>query len=186
MFYEVNSEFPYLLDLEKNWSVIKSEIQALGETEFTDYEHSKDGGWKIMLFVMLDRINEKFAEVCPETIRLLRNIPNLTFDILSAIYYMRTLNIEVGKTVTVSLLDNDKLYPLDLEIQGRERIAVKAGTFDCLIVEPKLQGGGLFKYEGRILLWVTDDHRKIPVLMKSKAIIGSIIVELESVEGLTK
>jgi len=83
MFYDVNSDFPFLLDLEKNWLVIKSEISALGESEFEDYEHSKDGGWKIMLFVMLDRVNEKFAKACPETIRLLQNIPNLTFAAVS-------------------------------------------------------------------------------------------------------
>ena len=99
---------------------------------------------------------------------------------------MRTLPIEVGKTWTVTVLDNDKLYPLDLVVERRERVSTKAGTFDCLVVEPKLKSGGLFKHEGRITVWVTDDHRKIPVLMKSKAIIGSIVVELESAEGLVE
>jgi len=112
------------------------------------------------------------------------DIPEFTLDILSAMYYMRTRKLEVGKTLTVDILDNDKLYPLELKIIRKERVRVKAGTFDCFLIEPKLKGGGLFKNEGRITVWVTDDHRKIPVLIKSKAIIGSIIVELERVEGL--
>ena len=112
------------------------------------------------------------------------DIPDFTLDILSAMYYMRTLNLEVGKTQTVNVLDNDKLYPLDLKIIRKERVEVRAGLFDCLLVEPMLKSGGLFKNEGKISVWVTDDHRKIPVLIKSRAIIGSIVVELERVEGL--
>ena len=111
-------------------------------------------------------------------------IPEFTLDVLSAMYYMRTLDLKVGKTLTVTVLDNDKLYPMDIKILRRERISTRAGTFDCLVIVPELQSGGLFKNEGRITAWVTDDHRKIPVLMKSKAIIGAIIVELQEVEGL--
>lgn len=113
-------------------------------------------------------------------------IPEFTLDILSAMYYMRTLDLKIGKTVTVTVLDNDKLYPLDIKIVRRERISTRAGTFDCLVIIPELKSGGLFKNEGRITAWVTDDHRKIPVLMKSKAIIGDIIVELQKVEGLVE
>lgn len=112
------------------------------------------------------------------------DIPDFTLDILSAMYYMRTLDLEVGKTQTVNVLDNDKLYPLDLKIIRKERVNVRAGMFDCFLVEPMLKSGGLFKNEGKLSVWVTDDHRKIPVLIKSKAIIGSIVVELERVEGL--
>ena len=111
-------------------------------------------------------------------------IPEFTIDVLTVMYYMRTLDLKIGRTVTVTVLDNDKLYPLDIKIVRRERISTKAGTFDCLVVIPELKSGGLFKNEGRITAWVTDDHRKIPVLMKSKAIIGAIIVELQEVEGL--
>ena len=113
-------------------------------------------------------------------------IPEFTLDVLSAMYYMRTLDLKIGRTVTVTVLDNEKLYPLDIRIVRRERISTRAGTFDCLVIIPELKSGGLFKNEGRITAWVTDDHRKIPVLMKSKAIIGDIIVELQKVEGLVE
>ena len=121
----------------------------------------------------------------PKGTRLVK-IPEFTLDVLSAMYFMRTLEMKVGSTKTVTVLDNDKLYPLDIKIIRRERISTIAGTFDCLVVIPELKSGGLFKNQGRITVWVTDDHRKIPVLMKSKAIIGAIIVELEQVEGLVE
>jgi len=121
----------------------------------------------------------------PNGTRLVK-IPEFTLDVLSAMYYMRTLDLKIGRTVTVTVLDNDKLYPLDIKTVRRERISTSAGTFDCLVIIPELKSGGLFKNEGRITAWVTDDHRKIPVLMKSKALIGDIIVELQKAEGLVE
>ena len=121
----------------------------------------------------------------PNGTRLVK-IPEFTLDVLSVMYYMRTLDLKVGRTLTLTVLDNDKLYPLDIKIVRRERISTRAGTFDCLVIIPELKSGGLFKNEGRITAWITDDHRKIPVLMKSKAIIGAIIVELQEVEGLVE
>ena len=145
----------------------------------------REGGYSYDYSAEFDTDNLKAVSVSPKGKRIL-DIPEFTLDILSAMYYMRTLPIEVGKTWTVTVLDNDKLYPLELVVERRERVSTKAGTFDCLVVEPKLKSGSLFKHEGRITVWVTDDHRKIPVLMKSKAIIGSIVVELVSAEGLVE
>jgi len=83
MFYEVNDDYPFLLALEDRWEIIWSEVQGLGPLLYSEYEHSKDGGWKIMLFVMLDKYNEQYEEQCPLTFELLRNIPNLTFAAIS-------------------------------------------------------------------------------------------------------
>ena len=61
---------------------------------------------------------------------------------------------------------------------GRERIETPAGTFDCVGIEPVLKAGGIFKSSGRLVIWVTDDERRMPVLMKSKVAIGSVSVVL--------
>ncbi len=83
MFYEVNDKFPFLLEIEKHWEAMWSEIQELGKKEYSDYEHSKDGGWKLMLFVMLDQFNEAYEAECPVTFKLLRQVPNITFAAVS-------------------------------------------------------------------------------------------------------
>jgi hypothetical protein len=44
--------------------------------------------------------------------------------------------------------------------------------------------GGLFKSEGKILMWVTDDDRKLPVKVSTKIIIGSIDAELTQYSGI--
>ena len=55
---------------------------------------------------------------------------------------------------------------------------------DCIVVEPLVQEGGLFKSEGSIVVWLTDDALKIPVKVKTKVVIGSIDAELTSYKGL--
>ena len=78
----------------------------------------------------------------------------------------------------------DKVYDLDVKYLGKETIDVPAGRFDCLIVEPLVQEGGLFKSEGNIIIWLTDDELKIPVKVKTKVVVGSIDAELTGYKGL--
>ena len=52
------------------------------------------------------------------------------------------------------------------------------------MIEPLVVEGGLFKSEGSIIIWLTDDEAKMPVKVKSKVIIGSIDAELTAYEGL--
>jgi hypothetical protein len=52
------------------------------------------------------------------------------------------------------------------------------------VVEPLVREGGLFKSEGRVVVWLTDDERKMPVRVNTKVIIGSIDSELREYSGL--
>jgi len=67
---------------------------------------------------------------------------------------------------------------------GRQELEVEAGTFNTVVVEPLVKEGGLFKSEGRIVIWLTDDERKIPVRVNTKVLIGSIDVELKEYSGI--
>jgi hypothetical protein len=109
-------------------------------------------------------------------------IPPYTQDPLSVLYYVRTQNLEVGKSLFIDNFTDGKLYPLEVRVLEKERITVKAGTFDCIVVEPLLQAAGVFKHEGKLKVWLTDDRLKMPVLMKSKVLVGSISAELTSYE----
>jgi len=108
-------------------------------------------------------------------------------DILSALYYLRTMDLQVGKTETIDVYADGKVYPLKIIIHKKEKITVPAGEFNCLKVEPILKYEGIFKQKGRLIVWFTDDNLKIPVKMTSKVIIGSIGSNLETYTlGTTK
>ncbi|HZM50036.1 MAG TPA: DUF3108 domain-containing protein, partial [Vicinamibacteria bacterium] len=49
------------------------------------------------------------------------------------------------------------------------------------VAEPVVpKGSGLFTQEGRLLVWVTADERRIPVRVRSKVPVGSVSGDLES------
>lgn len=99
-------------------------------------------------------------------------------DVLSAFYYVRTLELKPGQEIWLESHADRKNYPLKVLVLGRERIKTPAGEFACLIVEPMLRVPGLFKHEGNLTIWLTEDERKMPVQMKSKISVGSITVLL--------
>jgi hypothetical protein len=101
-------------------------------------------------------------------------------DILSSLYYVRMMDLEVGRAVFIENHADTKNYPLRIDVLRRERIEVPAGTFDCIVVEPVMRVAGLFRHQGSLQVWLTDDARHVPVLMRSKVIIGSISAELTS------
>ncbi len=107
-------------------------------------------------------------------------VPEYVQDVLSAFYFVRTQDLEVGKSILVDNHTDKKTYPLEVKVLRKEKVKVVAGEFNCFVVEPLLKTPGLFEQKGKLTVWLTDDERKMPVLMKSKVIIGSISTELVS------
>jgi hypothetical protein len=114
-------------------------------------------------------------------------IPPYVHDIMSAFYYVRTIDFTGRATGDVIMLQNfykDKTHDLAVKILGRQELEVAAGTFNTIVLEPMVREGGLFKSEGRIVIWLSDDELKIPLRINSKVVIGSIDTELREYSGL--
>jgi hypothetical protein len=101
-------------------------------------------------------------------------------DVLSAFYYVRSVPLAVGDTLRIPNHADGKSYVLPVRVLDKEEVEVPAGTFSCIVVEPLLGTAGLFKQEGRLTIWLTDDSRRMPVLMRSKVAVGAIVAELEA------
>jgi hypothetical protein len=107
-------------------------------------------------------------------------IPPHALDVLSCLYYSRTLPLVVGETYTFECHTDNDNYPMEVNVLRTERIRVPAGTFDCILVEPELRGEAVFAQQGEILVWLTNDSRHMPVLMRSEIDIGEIACLLQS------
>jgi uncharacterized protein DUF3108 len=115
------------------------------------------------------------------------DIPDYTQDVLSAFYYMRTKDyssMKLGEEVYLRNFYKDTTYTLTVRYHGKETVEVPAGTFKAIKLEPVMEKGGLFKASGRIYLWLSDDDRKIPILVEAEIPIGSIKSELTRYKGL--
>ncbi len=106
-------------------------------------------------------------------------VPGPVQDALSSFYLTRFHELPVGGQISFEYHASRKTSPMEVLILGRERVKTPAGKFNCIVVEPKLKAGGIFKNKGRLVIWLTDDERRMPVLMKSKVMIGSIKVVLQ-------
>lgn len=101
-----------------------------------------------------------------------------TYDTYSSFYYLRTLPLEVGKSVFVSVLDNKKLWSIEVQVLKKERIKTVLGEVNTILINPLIKNEGIFERKGAIYIWLTDDERRIPVRMKTKVAIGSITATL--------
>ena len=114
-------------------------------------------------------------------------IPPYTQDFLSAIYYARTLNgdtLQIGDIIPISFFLDDSVYVSSIIFEGRDTIEVEPGTFRCLRFRPGLITGEVFSDKYPMTLWITDDKNHLPVLAKSKIIVGNLKAELMEYEGL--
>jgi len=154
-------------------------------------QHIKEGNYQRDFEAIFDQQNMKAktytGEKDPKKFEGEFDIPMYTQDAMSAFYYARTLdysNMKIGDKITLQNFYKDKTYPLDVKYLGKETVEVPAGEFRCIIVEPLVQEGGLFKSEGSIVVWMTDDERRVPVKVKTKVLIGSIDADLSDYSGL--
>lgn len=102
-------------------------------------------------------------------------------DILSAFYYVRTLPLKPGEKYALQVFSDQSEYSLEIEVGPKlKTIKVPAGKFECLRVQPKVVGDAIFKAkEGKMTIWMSNDDKKLPVLLQSKVIIGSFDGELK-------
>jgi len=134
--------------------------------------------------VIFDHIKEEAREGEKVT-----KIPPYVHDIISAFYFVRNndlSNMRPGDIIKLSNYSSGKIHPLDVRFKGWEKIKVPAGTFNCVVLEPLVKAGGLFKDEGTLVIWLTNDELKIPVKVETKVVIGSINVELKKIEGVNR
>lgn len=154
-------------------------------------QHIREGNYSRDFEAIFDHQNRKVktftGEKDPKKFEGEFDMPMYVQDVMSAFYYSRTLdfsNKKEGEVITLQNFYKDKVYPLDVKFIGRETVEVPAGEFRCIVLEPLVQEGGLFKSEGSILVWLTDDKLRVPVKVKSKVLIGSIDADLKSYSGL--
>lgn len=153
---------------------VESLIDVYGLYSLHFEKHLREGKYRADKYVDFDQKNHlAFAD--GDTIPIKEYVQ----DALSSLYYVRTLNLEVGNSVFMEHHSDRKNYSLEVKVLRREKVNVPAGEFDCLVVEPMLQASGIFKHAGRLTVWLTNDKFKIPVLMKSKVAVGSIASKLK-------
>jgi len=166
-FYKVRNRIEAFLDLKHKTSVGYRKIQREGR-------HHRD------VDLLFDHEKNEATLIkngrAEKTIR----VPQRIQDPLSAIYYLRMVK-DLDTEPVLNVTDGKKNYRVRILNLGRERIRTPLGSFDTIKVEPVVEDMELIfdkKKEGKLLIWLTDDGKRIPVKMKSELAFGSIQVLL--------
>ncbi|MFH1724167.1 MAG: DUF3108 domain-containing protein [Elusimicrobiota bacterium] len=110
------------------------------------------------------------------------DIPGTVQDILSSMYYIRPRRLEVGDEITLDVNTKEN-WPLVIKVLRKATVQVPAGRFRTVVVEPFLRKEGIFIQKGkRMRVWVTDDERHIPVLLKVEIVFGHISAYLTKID----
>jgi len=105
-------------------------------------------------------------------------------DVIGGLFFLRTRNVEPGRSIEVAVSDGKKTVSAKVEAQQREQIKVPAGTFQTVRYEAFLFNGILYRRPGHLYVWLTDDARKLPVRIQVRLqfTIGTITFQLEKEE----
>jgi len=101
-----------------------------------------------------------------------------TFDSLSCVYFVRSSDLIIGKSLFVEIYDFKRLWNTEVQVVRREEIDTPVGTFKTIVVKPLLKSEGLFARTGEVTVWLTDDRLRIPVKMTTKVKLGKITATL--------
>jgi len=106
-----------------------------------------------------------------------------TFDPVSSFFRMRTLNFDVGNSLTFPVSDGKKTFLQRGEVVKKEKISTPFGPLDTFLIVPSAANlSGVFEKSKnpRIRVWITADEQRIPVRIQVKVVVGSIIFDLVS------
>lgn len=110
-------------------------------------------------------------------------IPKDTQDLITAIYTLRRLPLAVGKTFDVTVSDSGLVYKIPVRVTAREQIKTYLGKYWCFKIEPELFGTNrLIEQKGSMIIWITDDERRLPVRSQINLNFGRFEVKLKKIE----
>ena len=119
-----------------------------------------------------------------ETINTEKNVQ----DLISSLYYLRKNfseeKVSIGEQFIINMFYDSKNRELPLIYLGKEIINTKFGKIECLKFMPTTSKSRIFKGEGSITIWLTNDKNRIPIRVQADLLVGSIKADLEKFTGI--
>jgi Protein of unknown function (DUF3108) len=102
-------------------------------------------------------------------------------DMLSATYFVRTQPLNEGDVIEIPISDAGEVYHIEVVSEKREPVQVDAGKFNAVRLNAKVFDGRFIRRSGEMLLWISDDARRIPVRARIKTSGATVTVDLKSI-----
>ncbi len=111
-------------------------------------------------------------------------LPEPAQDVISSLYYARTQDLRLDAEETFLLNTVDTNLVVNIRPDQRKQLNVHAlGDVQALRIEPKPTLKIVAANNGRMWFWISDDNRRLPLLVVSDMKIGSAKLVLFKIES---
>jgi hypothetical protein len=161
LFYSAN----YLLE---SW-VDQATFTSLRFTQDNDEDQSEK-----------DKVYEIFPDRQTYQVNSGPELPSVTdpLDEGALLYYVRTMDLEVGKTYTLNRYFRPDRNPVIVKVIKRETVSLPAGKYNTIVIQPIIKSKGIFSEKGQALIWLSDDKDRVMVQMRVKLAVTTINLQL--------
>ncbi len=108
----------------------------------------------------------------------LYSISGPTYNEFSSFFITRALHLRAEQRQTVPSFVDKKRHEVAVKVFGVEKKETLFGTIDTIKVMPEMHFKGLYDKDGDTVFWLTDDACQIPMEIRSKILIGSLVAKL--------
>jgi len=168
-------EYESTLDLNR-FRILKTTKHDVQKQRVRDSEAVFDYAQRMVTFIETD---PKDSMRPPR--RIASEIGEQVYDMISAIYAVRLLPLAVGQKLEFSVSDSGLVYKVPFTVTAREVQKTVFGKISCFRVEPEIFGTGrLIEQKGKMVIWMTEDARHVPVRAQVETSLGEANIKLKS------
>ena len=177
LFYRLHDQVETFIDFQGIFShrfhlLIDESKQTRNSLELNDSEKRQTFYWNLWDHKTIG--HQETKEYSP--------IEPFSQDSVSALYYLRTVPLEVGRDIHFPLVTEGKTWEAVCKVLRKESVNTPFGRTQAFVIQPEMKYQGILKKTGDSFLWLTDDERRIPVRLEAKVKIGSVVAQLREAE----
>jgi hypothetical protein len=111
-------------------------------------------------------------------------IPNCVSDVIGGIAKLRTMNVAPGQNAQLPISDGQRFADVKVQAQQREEIKIDGNSYPAIRYNADLMNGVVYPRKGQVLIWLSDDTRRLPVQIQLKTgfPVGTVTLQLEREE----
>ncbi|MDA3879477.1 MAG: DUF3108 domain-containing protein [Prolixibacteraceae bacterium] len=161
MLYKVNDSFESIIDKSNNYPIKSFKNVSEQNYRFNNevhYYHHRDSAWSK---------ETGWHHIEPGVSDVSALFYNLRFSGI-----LDTINR--GDTISLPFWDTGEWYYVDMIHDGIEIIKTNFGKRECIVLKPLNIEGKFFSKIDPMVVWLTNDQQRLPVLMKLNFNIGSV------------
>ena len=99
-------------------------------------------------------------------------------DDASFFYFARSIPLAVGSTYSFDRYFKPDRNPVTLTVVSEDSVDTPAGRFAAIAIRPVFKSRGLFAEGGRAEVYLAADSTRIPLVIRSHMVIGSLTMSL--------